>query len=82
VTTALPLNPELEQRLSESTGTLLGCRVELETDVDPSMIGGVILRIGDTVYDGSVVARLARLRKKMSQRVVEAIENNHDNFEK
>jgi F-type H+-transporting ATPase subunit delta len=80
-TTALPLSPELEQRLSESTGTLLGCRVELETDVDPSMIGGVILRIGDTVYDGSVAARLERLRKQMSQGVVEAIENNHDEFE-
>ena len=81
VTTALPLNPELEQRLSESTGTLLGCRVELETDVDPSMIGGVILRIGDTVYDGSVTARLERLRKKMSQGVAEAIENDHSDFE-
>ena len=80
-TTALPLSPELEQRLSESAGALLGCRVQLETEVDPSMIGGVILRIGDTVYDGSITARLERLRKEMSQGVLEAIESDHDKFE-
>ena len=80
-TTALPLSPELEQRLSEATAALLGCRVELETEVDPSMIGGVILRIGDTVYDGSITARLERLRKEISQGVLEAIESDHENFE-
>ena len=75
------MSPELEQRLSESAGALLGCRVQLETEVDPSMIGGVILRIGDTVYDGSITARLERLRKEMSQGVLEAIESDHDKFE-
>ena len=80
-TTALPMSPELEQRLSESAGALLGCRVQLETEVDPSMIGGVILRIGDTVYDGSITARLDRLRKEMSQGVLEAIESDHEKFE-
>ena len=45
------------------------------------MIGGVILRIGDTVYDGSITARLERLRKEMSQGVLEAIEGDHEKFE-
>ena len=80
-TTAVPLSAELEQRLKESTGALLDCRVELETDVDPSMIGGVILRIGDTVYDGSVAARLERLRTQMSDGTIQAIETSHENFE-
>ena len=80
-TTAVPLTAELEQSLKESAGAVLDSQVELETDVDPSMIGGVILRIGDTVYDGSVTARLERLRKKMSQGAAEAIENDHSDFE-
>ena len=80
-TTAVPLSTELEQRLKESAGSLLGCQVELETDVDSSMLGGVILRIGDTVYDGSVVKRLEQLRKQMSDGTIEAIESHQENFE-
>ena len=60
---------------------VLGSQVELETDVDPSMIGGVMLRIGDTVYDGSIAARLERLRKQMSHGVVDAIETDRSKFE-
>ena len=80
-TTAHPMSPELTARLSESTGTLLGCRVQLETDVDPTILGGVILRIGDTVYDGSITVRLEQLRKKMSRGVLEAIEGDRQKFE-
>ena len=80
-TTAVPLSAELEQRLKESAGSLLGCQVELETDTDPSMIGGVILRIGDTVYDGSVAARLERLRTQMRDGTIQAIESNLETFE-
>jgi len=80
-TTAVPLTAELEQNLREAAARVLGSQVELETDVDPSMIGGVMLRIGDTVYDGSIAARLERLRKQMSHGVVEAIETDRSKFE-
>ena len=80
-TTAHPMSPELTARLSESTGTLLGCRVQLETNVDPAILGGVILRIGDTVYDGSITVRLEQLRKEMSRGVLEAIEGDRQKFE-
>lgn len=81
VTTAFPLSDELADRLRESIGSLRGCRVELEPQVDPRMLGGVVLRIGDTVYDGSIKAGLNRLRKEISQGVLEAIESDHEKFE-
>ena len=80
-TTAHPMSPELTERLTESTGKLLGCRVQLETKVDPTILGGVILRIGDTVYDGSITVRLEQLRQEMIRGVLEAIEGDRQKFE-
>jgi F-type H+-transporting ATPase subunit delta len=65
VTTAVPLQPDraaqLEQRLADVTGR----RVMMTTKVDPSILGGVITRIGSTVYDGSVATQLARIRERL-----------------
>ena len=67
VTTAAPLTPErttqLEQRLARATGR----RVTMTTRVDPSIIGGVVTRIGSTVYDGSVAAQLARMKDTLGE---------------
>jgi F-type H+-transporting ATPase subunit delta len=69
VTTATPLPPDrakaIERRLAEMTGRT----VMLETNVDPSIIGGVVARIGSTVYDGSLTRQLDR----MKQRLVESV---------
>jgi F-type H+-transporting ATPase subunit delta len=86
VTTATPLGAEMHDRLAEAAGELLSCQVELAADVDPEMIGGVILKIGDTVYDSSVHAELERLRTRIRSRSIDAIEaqrnrhqvENHD----
>jgi F-type H+-transporting ATPase subunit delta len=68
VTTAMELAPDrlraLEQGLQQATGR----KVMLQSKVDPSIIGGIITRLGSTVYDGSVVTQLA----KMKQALVEA----------
>jgi F-type H+-transporting ATPase subunit delta len=68
VTTAVPLSPEkvhaLEQGLAQATGR----KVVLQARVDPSIIGGVVTRLGSTVYDGSVTTQL----QKMKQALVEA----------
>jgi F-type H+-transporting ATPase subunit delta len=62
VTTAVPISPErvkaLEQRLSSATGR----RVVMSAKVNPDIIGGMVARIGSTVYDGSVAAQLERLK--------------------
>ena len=43
-----------------------GKRIALDTRVDPSIIGGVVARIGSVVYDGSVARHLERLREKLA----------------
>src|SRR3989441_10704130 len=52
---------QLQQRLAELTGR----RVTMSAKVDPSIIGGVVARIGSTVYDGSVATQLARIKSKL-----------------
>jgi F-type H+-transporting ATPase subunit delta len=65
VTTAVPLTPEklrvLEQGLAKATGR----KVVLATRVDPSIIGGVVTRLGSTVYDGSVTTQLQKLKQTL-----------------
>ncbi|HYT67122.1 MAG TPA: ATP synthase F1 subunit delta [Vicinamibacterales bacterium] len=68
VTTAVALAPEklrsLEQGLQQATGR----KVMLESKVDSAIIGGVVTRLGSTVYDGSVTTQL----QKMKQSLIEA----------
>jgi F-type H+-transporting ATPase subunit delta len=65
VAIAAPLSPEktqaLQDRLSEATGK----NVELSVRVDPSLIGGVVARIGSTVYDGSVRTQLRKMKEQL-----------------
>jgi F-type H+-transporting ATPase subunit delta len=67
VTTATTLPEEKTQELAHSLGALTGKRVQLETTVDPGIIGGIVTRIGSTVYDGSIRTQL----QKMKQQLVE-----------
>ena len=64
-TSAAPLTPDetraLTQRLEGSTGG----RIELEVQVDPSLLGGLVVRVGDRLIDGSVRGRLERLRNQL-----------------
>jgi F-type H+-transporting ATPase subunit delta len=58
---------ELEQ-LGQQVKAMTGCQnVELQTQIDTSLLGGVVLRIGDKVYDGSLARRLQQLRQKILQ---------------
>ncbi len=67
VTTAVPLLPEqvtqLEQRLAAATGR----RVTMTTHVEPALIGGVVARVGSTVYDGSIATQLANMRERLEE---------------
>ena len=60
--TAVPIDTQTEQQLVERLKELTGRDFTLDKRVDPSVIGGLVLRVGDTVYDRSVRARLAALR--------------------
>jgi F-type H+-transporting ATPase subunit delta len=65
VTSAAPLSPEKTKALAESLGKVTGKKVELSVSVDPSLLGGVVARIGSTVYDGSVKTQLAHMRQEL-----------------
>ena len=52
---------ELTARLEQSTGG----RIALDVDVDPSLLGGIVVRVGDRLIDGSVRGRLERLRNQL-----------------
>ncbi|GBC97167.1 ATP synthase subunit delta [bacterium HR16] len=62
-TTAYPLDSQQEEALIRSLGQRTGKTVVLETHVDPSLIGGIVVRIGDTIIDGSVRGQLLRLKQ-------------------
>ena len=67
VTTATPLQPDQAAQLQQRLGTTIGRTVTLTTRVDPSLIGGMVTRIGSTVYDGSMATQLATLRQRLTE---------------
>jgi F-type H+-transporting ATPase subunit delta len=66
VTTTAPLAPERAKSIETSLARLTGRTVALSTKVDPTIIGGVVTRIGSTVYDASVTRHLERMREKLA----------------
>jgi F-type H+-transporting ATPase subunit delta len=62
---AYPLTEAEEQTLVQALEKLSGAQVRLQVDEDRTLVGGLIVRMGDTVYDGSVRNQLANLRERM-----------------
>jgi F-type H+-transporting ATPase subunit delta len=67
VTTAMPLPPDRLAQLERRLGEVTGRKVTMTTTVDPSIIGGVVARIGSTVYDGSVATQLETMKQRLLQ---------------
>ncbi len=65
VTTAVSLDGGQQERLRQRLEEVAGKRVYLEVQQDPKILGGLVARIGGTVYDGSLKTQLARLREQM-----------------
>jgi F-type H+-transporting ATPase subunit delta len=68
VTTATPLSPERAAELQQRLAQITGRTVTMTTKVDQALIGGVVTRIGSTVYDGSVATQLAKVKDRLSER--------------
>src|SRR5262249_45670445 len=65
VLTAMPLPEEYFERLQKELERITGGRVALDRKLDTTLICGVVVRVGDTVHDGSLVARLKQLKETM-----------------
>jgi F-type H+-transporting ATPase subunit delta len=63
VTTAVPLTNVAQAQLQEKLAKVTGKNIVLHTKVNPSIVGGVIVRMGDRLIDGSVVRQLADIRR-------------------
>ena len=66
VTTAEALDAVKEAQLRERLARATGRQVMMTTKVDPSIVGGVVTRIGSIVYDGSIAAQLTRMRDRLA----------------
>tara|TARA_R110002124_G_scaffold93061_15_gene236365 strand:+ start:2321 stop:2974 length:654 start_codon:yes stop_codon:yes gene_type:complete len=66
----------IKQRLSDT----LGFSPVLQTSIDQSVIGGLVIQVDDTVYDGSLRTRLKQLRGRLSNRSIHEIQSGRDRF--
>jgi F-type H+-transporting ATPase subunit delta len=80
VSTPTKLDAGVSSRLAESLQKSLGLRPIFEEKIEPALIGGVMLRVGDTVYDASVATQLEKIRTQMIDRTVHEIQSRRDRF--
>jgi F-type H+-transporting ATPase subunit delta len=67
VISALPVSPALEQQLATALGRRFQREVKMTSRIDASLMGGAVIRAGDTVIDGSVRGRLEKLRESLAR---------------
>jgi F-type H+-transporting ATPase subunit delta len=65
VRSAIPLDDDQKEQLAQALGKATGKKVEVKVVVDPSVIGGVVSKVGDTVIDGSIKRRLEQVRQSV-----------------
>jgi len=67
VTTAIPLDDEDKLRLAQRLTSIVGKPVVLKPKVEPGLIGGIIIRVGDKLIDGSIRSKLEALKREMGR---------------
>lgn len=68
VTSAVPLSPESVQKLQQALEKLTQRKVQLQSKVDPKVLGGLSAQVGSVVYDGTLRSQLDELKRTLSQR--------------
>jgi len=66
VTAVIPLDDKDKQRLEEHLGALVGKKIVVKSKVDPSLIGGIVARVGDKLLDGSTRSKLSALKEELA----------------
>jgi F-type H+-transporting ATPase subunit delta len=67
VTAAVPLEPEERQKLTARLGELVGRKISVSEAVEPSIIGGLSIRVGDKLIDGSTKSKFLALRESLKR---------------
>jgi ATP synthase F1 delta subunit len=67
VTTAVPLDESIVKEIGERIGEQTDHEVDLSSHVDPDILGGIVLRVGNFILDASIQNRLNQLRKQVAQ---------------
>jgi len=80
VTTAEKIDAAAKDEIADQLSKKLGKKVKLDSVIDPSIVGGVVVRVGDTVYDNSVVGQLQQVRQRAMEKATEAIREKLDRF--
>lgn len=80
VTTAEKIESGELKRVKSDLEKKLGSKVDIETAIDPSIIGGIVIRMGDKVYDGSVSQRLKSVREQAVGKAIEKMRSATDTY--
>ena len=74
VRTAMPLTDDLRAAVREAVGARIGKEVLLSEEVEPELIGGLVIRFGDMQIDGSVLSQIRSMHKQMIERAAEEMQ--------
>jgi F-type H+-transporting ATPase subunit delta len=77
---ATPLGAELRRHVVTALHSVLGTEPVVTEVTDPALLGGLVVTVGDTVFDGSLSMQLARARQEMIDKCVEEIKTNRARF--
>jgi F-type H+-transporting ATPase subunit delta len=78
VTTAVPLSDDQRREIIADVEQSLGVSLAARFEVDPELIGGLVVRVGDTVYDRSIASSLASLGGRLHRRTINEIQHGRD----
>jgi F-type H+-transporting ATPase subunit delta len=80
VTSARSLSERERRGIEQRLQSEFAFQPALEVQVDPALLGGLVIRVGDTVYDSSLRTRLKQLRGRLRQRSLHEIQSGRDRF--
>jgi F-type H+-transporting ATPase subunit delta len=80
IRTATKIDSQLFAALSEKLRNILGGEPIIRSVIDPEVIGGLVVRVGDTIYDASVSTQLQNICRQMIERSAQEIQNRRESF--
>lgn len=67
IASATELSSDVQGELTTSLERMVGKKIRVTTEVDPTLVGGMVTRVGNMVFDGSLATQFSRLRRHLGQ---------------